>query len=96
MPVVRDQLLKPLGYEQLTSAGAVLVPTVPAGACRIMIVAETKAIRIRDDGTNPSGTVGFIIPANTIYYYTSSKPGALRIIEDGGTSTAKINLLYYA
>lgn len=91
---IRDASLQPLGYEQLTSAGAALTPTVPSGARYILIKVETKAFRWRDDGTNPTGTVGTPIDVGDEFFYTG-KPGAIRLIEDGATSTGKLNLTYY-
>ncbi len=95
MAGVKDSPLEPKGYVQLTSAGVVLTPTVPAGSKYAMISVQTKGVRFRDDGTNPTGTTGVLIPVGIMYWY-SGKVGALRFIEDGATSTAKVDILFYA
>src|SRR5215471_10280162 len=52
------------GYTQLTGivAATGLTP-IPGGANCAMIQAEGDQIRWRDDGTNPTSTVGMFIPA---------------------------------
>lgn len=87
----------PVGYCQLTSVDtAVLISTcsggIPAGANMMLMVAEAQAIRYRDDGTNPSTTVGMpLAVAATIFYEgTLSKVAVI-----GQTSGAKVNILFY-
>jgi len=95
MAGVRDATLQPKGYQKLTSAGSVLTPTVPSGAGRMLVKAETKAFRWRDDGTNPTGTDGMSIDTGDELWYTG-QARAIRFIEDGGTSTATLHISYYA
>lgn len=95
MAGTKDTPLEPKGYQQLTSAGAVLALTVPVGARYALLKPETKAFRYRDDGVDPSGTVGMLVDVGDEFWYTG-KLGKLRFIEDGATSTAKLSVLYYA
>jgi hypothetical protein len=92
---MRDAKLLPKGYQQLTSAGAVLTPTVPSGASWALIKTETKAVRWRDDGTNPDGSTGMLLDVGDEFWYTGAL-NKLRLIEDGATSTAKVSIAYYA
>jgi hypothetical protein len=48
----------PLGYQQITSLSSATALTVPTGATVAVIIPETQAIRWRDDGTNPTASVG--------------------------------------
>lgn len=95
MAGIRDALSSPKGYQKVTSAGTVITPTVPAGASRALIKTETKGVRWRDDGTNPDGTTGMLIDTGDEFWYTGSL-AKLRLIEDGGTSTAIVHFAYYA
>lgn len=85
-----DANLKPVGYAQVVGIAAAISPPVPG---RILILhPEAQGIRIRDDGTDPSTTVGFLIPAGTIYEYKGDA-SKLKIIEDAASST--LNVLGY-
>jgi len=85
----------PLGYQQITSLGTAQALTVPSGATQAVIYVEAQAVRYRDDGTNPTATVGAPLAVTgsgqpLVYNGTLS---AIRFIEQ--TSGAKINILYY-
>lgn len=83
---------KPLGYQQITSLSAAAGLTVPAGAQRARIVATTQAVRWRDDGTNPTGTVGMPLAVNTELEYEGDL-AAIKFIEQ--VASAAINVSYY-
>lgn len=55
-------ILKPLGHEQLASIVDEAL-TVPTGAQRVHLVASVQSVRFRDDGTNPTASVGIKITA---------------------------------
>lgn len=80
------------GYQQITSLSAAAAMTVPSGATVALIQAETKDIRWRDDGTNPTSSVGMILPAGTSVFFTGSL-SAFRAIETA--ASAKLNISYY-
>lgn len=82
----------PLGYQQITDLSASTGLTVPAGAKYAVIVAEAQAVRYRDDGTDPTATVGMplAVGAQMVYSGTLS---ALRFFEQ--TGGANLNVLYY-
>lgn len=82
----------PKGYEQITGLSTVKQLTVPTGAGAALIQATTQAVRYRDDGVNPSGTVGMSLAAGDSMWYTGSL-SALRFIESA--ASAVINVLYY-
>lgn len=92
------QRLVPLGYCQLTSIDtAVLVSScsggIPDGTNVVLMRAETQAVRYRDDGTNPTTTVGMpmlIADAPVLYVGT---PSAIRVIAAVGGG--KLDVLFY-
>ena len=84
---------KPVGYQQITSLSAAVGLTVPAGARSAVIAAETQAVRWRDDGTNPSATVGMPLPVATLLEY-SGDLAAIKFFEQA--ASAKLNVSYYS
>lgn len=82
----------PKGYQQITSVSAAVGCTVPANSKVALIQAETQAVRWRDDGTNPTATVGSIIAAGDTIQYTGDL-AAIKFIET--TTSAKLNISYY-
>lgn len=84
---------KPLGYEQITSLSAAAGLTVPAGATVAVIIATAQAVRWRDDGTNPTGTVGMPLAVNTELTYSGTL-SAIKFIESA--ASAVLNVSYYA
>lgn len=83
-----------LGYEQLSGTG-VLTPTIPAGTDLIVIgPADTNNLRWRDDGTNPTASIGMLHrTTDAPLVYRSANLGRLRFIPVTGTGVA--NLSYY-
>lgn len=82
-----------MGYAQDTSISvASALPDIPTGATVAVIRVSTQAVRIRDDGTDPTASVGFPIAAGDTYTYEGDL-SALKIIES--TAGAEIDVLYY-
>ena len=82
-----------LGYQQLTVDN--LTPqqlTVPNGTTLILIVTEAQAIRWRDDGTNPTATVGYPLAVGVELRYVAQNKSAIRII--GQVASATVNAVY--
>jgi len=82
----------PNGYEQVTSLSSATGLTVPDGTSLVLAQAETQSVRWRDDGTNPSATVGMIIAAGDVLSYTGDAK-SLKFIETA--ASAKLNVSYY-
>ena len=82
-----------LGYQQITSLSASTARTVPVGATLALIVAETQAVRWRDDGTAPSATVGMPLATGVSLSYDGDL-NAVRFIQQ--TASATLNVSYYA
>lgn len=84
--------LLPQGYQQITDVSSVQQLTPPANACLALIQAEGAAVRWRDDGVNPSASVGMRILANAELRYDGNL-STIRFIQEG--SGAKLNISYY-
>jgi hypothetical protein len=82
-----------LGYQQITSLSNSTALTVPAGATMALIVAETQAVRWRDDGTAPTASVGMPLAVGTSLSYDGDLK-AIRFIQQ--TASATLNVSYYA
>jgi len=81
----------PLGYQQIAMSGAAVALTAPSGTQYAVIIPSTAATW-RDDGTNPTSTVGMPIQANAaLVYYGNAGLTALRVF--GATGT--LNVAYY-
>jgi hypothetical protein len=83
-----------LGYKQVTSLSAAAgLPDIPKEATLALIVPETQGVRWRDDGTDPTASVGMPVAAGSYLSYD----GDLRRIKFiQQSASAKINISYYA
>ena len=95
-PEVRDYTvdgkLAPLGYEQITDVSSVQELKRPTGARVAKIQALTQDVRWRDDGTDPSSTVGMVLAAGTDMLYTGD---LLKIKFFEAAASAELNITYY-
>lgn len=87
-------ILQPLGYQQITSLSAAVGLTVPSGAQRALLQAESQIVRLRDDGTNPTASVGMILAASAVPFMYEGDLSAVKVIE--ATASAKLNVTYFA
>lgn len=89
--------LIPMGYQQITTVSSAVGLTVPANvegqaANYALIIPQTQAIRWRDDGTNPSATVGMPLAVGATLAYDGDL-SKIKFFEQ--TSAAAINISYY-
>lgn len=95
--------LTPCGYAQFTSlsaavslatpaAGITLADALAAGARLAVFIAETQAVRWRDDGSDPTGSVGMPLATGAQWTYPGNL-SAIKFIEQ--TASAKLNVSYY-
>lgn len=89
---VTEGRLVPLGYQQITALSAAASLTVPAGARLAIIQAETQGVRWRDDGTNPTATVGMVLAAGYDLVYSGDLT-TIRFFEV--IASAKLNVAYF-
>lgn len=86
---------KPLGYQQITVSTSAVGLTLPKGAIRAVVGVEAQPLRYRDDGTNPSASVGYLVVAGgTVEVYGSTALSKFKAIRSGGTD-AVLNVNYY-
>lgn len=90
--LVLDGRLVPAGYQQITDVSAAVGLTVPDGATLAVIQAEDQAVRYRDDGTDPTASVGMVIAEGQELVYNGDL-SAITFIET--TASAKLNVSYY-
>lgn len=82
-----------LGYQQITSLSAATGLTVPAGATLAVIAPLTQSVRWRDDGVNPTASIGMPIAAGAYFSYDGNLK-AIKFIQM--TASAELNVAYYA
>ena len=90
---VVDGNLTCLGYQQITSLSASVSLTVPTGARVALIQAETQNVRWRDDGTDPTATVGMLLATTSDGFWYNGNLAEIEFIEV--TTSAKLNVSYY-
>lgn len=89
----------PKGYVQVTGpavATALAPPTTVnpgnGGANMVIITTETQAIRWRDDGTDPTAAIGYLLPAGAELVYTGDLT-KFKYIQ--AAATAVVNFAFY-
>lgn len=86
---IHESNLKPAGYQQI-AIDSVSELDVPENATTAILTVEGAAARYRDDGGDPTATVGNPLAADAPFYYTGDLR-ALRVIGAG----AKLNVNFY-
>jgi hypothetical protein len=83
-----------LGYRQITDlSSATGLPDIPKEATLALVTPETQSVRWRDDGTDPTASVGMPITAGAYLSYDGDL-NRIRFIQQ--SASAKINVSYYA
>lgn len=82
-----------LGYQQITSLSTSTGLTVPSGATLAVIVPEVQPVRWRDDGIDPTSTLGMPLGVDTVLSYDGDLH-QIRFIQQ--TASSAINVSYYA
>lgn len=83
----------PVGYEQITDVSSAVGFTIPAGTSHVIVNVEAQAVRWRDDGTDPTASVGMRLEVGDSLEYDSRTLGTLKFIEE--VSGAILNVSYY-
>ncbi len=85
---------KPAGWATVELDGAAAGLTVPSGARYAKIMVRDNNIRYRDDGIDPTDTVGFLVEADEELELTSAEQlAAFKAIKTNGT--ANLEILFY-
>jgi hypothetical protein len=82
-----------MGYQALAVSSSAVALTIPNGARIVYLYVEGNDIRWRDDGTNPTTSVGSPLTADTDLIYDSNLT-KIRFIAQA--SDATVHCTYYA
>lgn len=85
--------LTPLGYQQLSTISSATALTIPAGATVAYVTAESGTVRYRDDGTNPTTTVGTPLTQGFTLIYVATPLTAVKFIDTSTGAVLSVN--YY-
>lgn len=86
--------IRPLGHVQLASLAAATGLTIPEGTTTVVMTAEAQAVRWRDDGTDPTASVGMPLAVGVPFEYTATGLSSFKVIEQA--PSAKLNVAFYA
>jgi hypothetical protein len=93
---VAAYIYTPLGYQQISPVPTGTTLTVPNSARIAEICVETNSVRYRDDGTNPTTTVGMpVVPTSTVPYCFQYSGNLVAITFIQVTSPATLDVSYY-
>lgn len=81
-----------LGYQQATVDTATAL-TIPAGTDYFIMTCTAQACRWRDDGTDPTATIGYPVAINVEMRYDSGSMSRIKFISQ--TAGSIINVCYY-
>ena len=85
----------PVGYQQLTVNTAVGL-TVPSGANKAIIISDVANMRWRDDGTDPTASVGMnLLRFNVLVIESQAMLDTIKFIKQDSTNGV-LNISYYA
>ena len=81
-----------LGYQQITDLSSAVGLTVPTGTKLVIVNPESKSIRWRDDGVDPTNSIGMKLTPGDYFIYTCTST-AIKFIDVG--PAAILNITYY-
>lgn len=81
------------GFQQITNLTSAVALTLPSNTSVAIVQAEGQTVRYRDDGVDPTTSVGMILIVGTVYKFDYQKLSAMKFIET--TASAKLNVSYY-
>lgn len=82
-----------IGYQQITDLSSAQGLSLPVGTVWALIRPENCSVRWRDDGVNPSSSVGYPLQVSEELEYTGTELSALRVIQQ--SPGAVLNVLYF-
>jgi hypothetical protein len=92
MNVTGARNYNPLGYEALAPTSATKMD-VPNGAKYALITAEVQHVRMTDDGTTPTLTVGLVVKTTDPPLWYAGNLSKVQFFND--TAGGLIKILYY-
>lgn len=85
-------ILTPAGFEQIDDLSAAVGLTPPDGCVLALIQATGKAVTWRDDGVDPTSSVGMLLSDGALMEYAGALH-AIKFIETD--ASAILNVTYY-
>jgi len=82
------------GFQQITVSTTAVGLTVPQGALFAVVEIESNAIRYRDDGTDPTASVGMLVNASTVPITVCNPNQKFKMIRQGAAD-ATASVSYY-
>lgn len=86
---VVDGSLEPAGCSQITDLSSAVGLTIPDGTKLMLIQAEADDLRWRDDGTDPTASVGMLLADGDTLVYNGN-PRALKLIQTTSSGIANV------
>src|SRR6266852_2716499 len=72
------------GFQTITVSSTAIGLTVPRGALFAVAVVETASIRYRDDGTDPTSTVGMLVSPSVVPITICNPTANFKMIRTAG------------
>lgn len=87
--------IKTKGYEQVEVGDSAIGLSVPSGATRAVVGVESQPIRYRNDGEEPTSSVGFLVKADVTFELHGNE--ALKNFQAirSGETDGVLNIIYY-
>ena len=85
----------PISFEQISINTAAGLTTIPSNANKAVITVETAGLRYRDDGTNPTSSVGHNMRVGSVIFLNGRNAVLNFKAIKSGTANSKINVDYY-
>lgn len=89
----QNAALRPIGFDTITVSSTAVGLNAPRGTEYAEISLESNAIRKRDDGTDPTSSVGILLPAGTLFGVCQNSLSKIRFIRQ--TADGLLNVSYY-
>ena len=81
-----------MGYQQITNVSAAVGLTPPSGALKALIISDNAGFRWRDDGVNPTASVGMPVSQGAFLAYDGDL-NSIKFIQTN--ASAVLNVSYY-
>lgn len=93
-----DRQLQSLGFKRIATITSTVValPDIPKKAAYAYIQADGGDLRWRDDGTDPTATVGHLLAMNEDHWYTVDRLPIRFIRDTDEVEVTNLHVTYYA
>lgn len=95
---INTQGTMPMGYRQFvvpSGADGAVAPVAPEGATMVVIKAEGGPVRYRDDGVDPTATVGMPLAVGESMVYDARMANLRLIAQEAAPTVTLCNAAFY-